>query len=118
MLVTLSAKLTREQRDAFGALADNLNMSSSALLRAITVRYIESGEAAIGGLATTIQTTQEDVTRILVLARFLAEDIDKETTDILLERTETYLASLSGKPSQLTLQEASLHGAGTNVGSA
>lgn len=94
MLVTLSAKLTVEQRDAFTALADNLNVSSSALLRSLVVRYIEGGEAVVGNLASTIQANHEDLTRVLVLTRFLAEGVDKETTDVLLERTDAYLASL------------------------
>lgn len=95
MLVAVSTKITSEQRDAFFAVADNMNITSSALLRSIIVRYIDGGDAVVGNLAGTIQSNHEDLTRVLVLTRFLAEGVDKETTDVLLERTDAYLASLT-----------------------
>jgi len=93
MLVPLSTKVTAECRDEFTALAEAQNTNPSALARSLINRYIDGVDNADTNLLPLVQANFEDVTRALVLIRFLAEGVDKDTTDILLERTDAYLAS-------------------------
>ncbi|WP_262696020.1 hypothetical protein [Kordiimonas aquimaris] len=93
MLVPLSVKVSTETRDRLTALAEAQNTNPSALARSLINRYFDGVEDADSNLLPLIQANFEDVTRALVLIRFLAEGVDKDTTDILLERTDAYLAS-------------------------
>ncbi len=87
MSVTLSTKVPIERRDEFTALAYALDTTPSALLRNIINRYID-GES---GLQAQISALRTDASRILVLTRFLAEGVDAEATELLLEETDLFL---------------------------
>lgn len=94
MLVPLSVKVSAERRDQLVALAEARSTNPSALARTIIDRYVEGAIEAETNLLPLMQANYGDITRALVLVRFIAEGIDKETTDTLLKRTDTYLASL------------------------
>ena len=87
MLVTIGTKVSPDRRDQFYALAASLNTSPAALMRDLVDRCIE-GDDNLYGLLKGIG---EDLTRILVLARFLAEQVDADVTQDLLNDTEAFL---------------------------
>lgn len=100
MQVTLTTKLDFEMREEFVALAHAQELSPSALLRMIVTRYIEGD----GNIHTMINALGEDLTRILVLSRFLAEKVDHEATDQLLQDTDTYLADTHPKGAHVSAE--------------
>lgn len=94
MLVPLSIKVSAERRDQLAALAEARSTNPSALARTIIDRYVDGAIETETQLLPLMQASYEDITRALVLVRFVAEKIDKDTTATLLERTDNYLASL------------------------
>lgn len=91
MLVPIGTRVSVDRRDQLYALADNMNITPATLLRNLVDSYLDGGDGHVGGIAGLLRTTHEDTTRALVLVRFLAESVDKESTDVLLEQTDTYL---------------------------
>ncbi len=92
MLVTLGTKVTVEQRDAFYALADSLETTPSALVRDLIHRFLDGDIAAFEGTSDLTLATSDDVTRSLVLVRFIAEHIDADETRRLMEETDAFLS--------------------------
>ena len=93
MLVTLSTKVSVERRDEFHVIAANLNITPAELIRHLIDRYLDGDSAPSGNIYNLIKLTRTDAMRTFVLVRFLAEGIDKEATDVLLQRTDEYLKS-------------------------
>jgi len=91
MLVTLSTKLTVEQRDEFLALAHSLDTSPAGLLRNLIERFLETGSGVYQSPDERIIDTSEDVTRSLVLLRFIADHIDASEAQRLMDETDAFL---------------------------
>ena len=93
MLVPIATKVPAERRDTFYTAAEHLNTTPAALLRQIVGQFLDSDNAPNSNIFNTVKATHDDVKRVLVLVRYLAESVDLEATEILLERTEAYLKS-------------------------
>ncbi len=87
MSVSFIIKVLVEYRNEFTVLAYTLDITPPALLRNIVNRYIkgESGQQA------QISALKTDISSILVLTYFPAEDADADATKLLLEETHLFL---------------------------
>ena len=93
MLVPIATKVPVSRRDNFYALAHSLNTSPSALLRDLIDRCLD-GDDNLHGM---LKALGEDLTRLFVLTRFLAEQVDPDTTDELLKDTQLFLQGTGGR---------------------
>jgi len=93
MLVPISTRIHEERRNTFFVTAEYLGTNPGALLRQVISLYLDSDSAPTSNIFNTVKATHNDVKRVLVLVRHLAESVDPEATEILLERTEAYLKS-------------------------